>query len=131
MVNCRSAAAPVTYTLLQGMSIALPTTLLSIPLGRLVDRTNRARLLVVHQDDVIVAKRVADYVALALSHQQLAASFQPVLREHRELLIVDGKVAFVGGSGWADHWFISTEKRKRWRDTMVRQPRMAAGFSAR
>ena len=33
--------------LLQGMSIALPTTLLSIPLGRLVDRTNRARLLVV------------------------------------------------------------------------------------
>ncbi len=33
--------------LLQGMSIALPTALLSIPLGRLVDRTNRARLLVV------------------------------------------------------------------------------------
>jgi len=33
--------------LLQGMSIALPTTLLSIPLGRLVDRTNRSRLLVV------------------------------------------------------------------------------------
>ncbi|MCK9688627.1 MFS transporter [Scleromatobacter humisilvae] len=33
--------------LLQGMSIALPTTLLSIPLGRLVDRTHRSRLLVV------------------------------------------------------------------------------------
>ncbi len=32
--------------LLQGMSIALPTALLSIPLGRLVDRTHRARLLV-------------------------------------------------------------------------------------
>ena len=33
--------------LLQGMAIALPTALISIPLGRLVDRTNRARLLVV------------------------------------------------------------------------------------
>jgi predicted MFS family arabinose efflux permease len=32
--------------LLQGMSIALPTALLSIPLGRLVDRANRSRLLV-------------------------------------------------------------------------------------
>ncbi|MDN3922131.1 MFS transporter [Roseateles violae] len=33
--------------LLQGMAIALPTALMSIPLGRLVDRANRARLLVI------------------------------------------------------------------------------------
>jgi len=33
--------------LLQGLAIALPIALLSIPLGRLVDRTNRARLFVV------------------------------------------------------------------------------------
>jgi MFS family permease len=33
--------------LLQGMAIALPTALISIPLGRLVDRTNRARLLII------------------------------------------------------------------------------------
>jgi MFS family permease len=33
--------------LLQGMAIALPTALMSIPVGRLVDRTNRARLLIV------------------------------------------------------------------------------------
>ena len=33
--------------LLQGMSIALPTALMSIPLGRLVDRANRTRMLVV------------------------------------------------------------------------------------
>ena len=32
--------------LLQGMAIALPTALMAIPLGRLVDRSNRARLLV-------------------------------------------------------------------------------------
>jgi MFS family permease len=32
--------------LLQGMSIALPTALMSIPLGRLVDRANRTRMLV-------------------------------------------------------------------------------------
>jgi cardiolipin synthase len=41
-------------------------------------------------------------------------------RTHRELLIVDGEVGFIGGAGIADHWLISTEKRKRWRDTMVR-----------
>lgn len=33
--------------LMQGMAIALPITLLSIPLGRLVDRTNRTRLMFV------------------------------------------------------------------------------------
>lgn len=33
--------------LLQGMAIALPTALISIPVGRLVDRTNRTRLLIV------------------------------------------------------------------------------------
>lgn len=33
--------------LLQGMAIAVPTALMSVPLGRLVDRGNRARLLMV------------------------------------------------------------------------------------
>ena len=41
-------------------------------------------------------------------------------RTHRELLVVDGEVGFIGGAGIADHWLISTENRKRWRDTMVR-----------
>jgi len=42
-------------------------------------------------------------------------------RTHRELLIVDGSTAFVGGSGWADQWMYAQEKDKtRWRDTMVR-----------
>jgi cardiolipin synthase A/B len=41
-------------------------------------------------------------------------------RTHRELLIIDGEVGFIGGAGIADHWLISTEKRSRWRDTMVR-----------
>jgi cardiolipin synthase A/B len=41
-------------------------------------------------------------------------------RTHRELMIVDGKIAFIGGAGVGDHWMISTEKNRRWRDTMVR-----------
>lgn len=42
-------------------------------------------------------------------------------RTHRELLIVDGTVAFVGGSGWADHWLKPERNDKeRWRDTMVK-----------
>jgi cardiolipin synthase A/B len=41
-------------------------------------------------------------------------------RTHRELLIVDGSVGFIGGAGWADHWYKGDEKNPRWRDTMVR-----------
>lgn len=41
-------------------------------------------------------------------------------RTHRELLIIDGSVGFIGGAGFADHWYKSTEDEPRWRDTMVR-----------
>lgn len=41
-------------------------------------------------------------------------------RTHRELLIVDGKVGFIGGAGVADHWFKPKDGKPRWRDTMVR-----------
>ena len=45
-------------------------------------------------------------------------------RTHRELLIVDGRVAFIGGAGIADWWVYPTFKRLRWhkpwRDTMAR-----------
>jgi cardiolipin synthase len=44
-------------------------------------------------------------------------------RTHRELIIVDGKVAFLGGAGFADHWLLAHGRKKRnrrWRDTMFR-----------
>jgi cardiolipin synthase len=41
-------------------------------------------------------------------------------RTHRELLVIDGTVGFIGGSGWADHWRYGDKKNPRWRDTMVR-----------
>ena len=41
-------------------------------------------------------------------------------RTHREMLIVDGMTAFIGGAGVADHWYKSRGRHKRWRDTMVR-----------
>ena len=40
-------------------------------------------------------------------------------RTHRELLIIDGTVGFIGGAGFADHWYKGDEKNPRWRDTMV------------
>jgi cardiolipin synthase A/B len=57
------------------------------------------------------------------------ASYQRVLwyslarlnnRTHRELLVVDGSVAFTGGAGVADWWMHSRRRRPAWRDTMVR-----------
>lgn len=41
-------------------------------------------------------------------------------RTHRELLIVDGRIAFVGGAGIADWWAYPESGRRPWRDTMAR-----------
>jgi cardiolipin synthase A/B len=42
-------------------------------------------------------------------------------RTHRELLIVDGRIAFIGGAGVADWWHdASGPDDPAWRDTMVR-----------
>jgi cardiolipin synthase len=41
-------------------------------------------------------------------------------RTHRELLIVDGAVAFNGGAGVADRWAKPIGRALRWRDTMTR-----------
>jgi cardiolipin synthase A/B len=40
-------------------------------------------------------------------------------RTHRELLIVDGRIGFVGGAGIADQWYSGSRGKPRWRDTMV------------
>ena len=41
-------------------------------------------------------------------------------RTHRELLIVDGQIGFIGGAGIADQWFSGAQGQPRWRDTVVR-----------
>jgi cardiolipin synthase len=39
---------------------------------------------------------------------------------HRELLVVDGRVAFTGGAGISDWWATNYRGQPPWRDTMVR-----------
>jgi cardiolipin synthase len=39
-------------------------------------------------------------------------------RTHRELIVIDGKLAFVGGAGVADHWWSGKGADPPWRDTM-------------
>jgi cardiolipin synthase len=41
-------------------------------------------------------------------------------RTHRELIVVDGRIGFVGGSGFADQWLFQRKRRKPWRDSMFR-----------
>jgi cardiolipin synthase A/B len=41
-------------------------------------------------------------------------------RTHRELLIVDGSIAFIGGAGIADWWIKPAKRGPRWRDMMAR-----------
>jgi cardiolipin synthase len=39
---------------------------------------------------------------------------------HREILVVDGRVAFTGGAGISEWWATAYKGRPPWRDTMVR-----------
>ena len=41
-------------------------------------------------------------------------------RTHRELLIVDGRIGFIGGAGIRDQWLNANGKQPRWRDTVCR-----------
>ena len=41
-------------------------------------------------------------------------------RTHREILVVDGRVAFIGGAGIADQWHGAYADGPGWRDTMAR-----------
>jgi cardiolipin synthase len=41
-------------------------------------------------------------------------------RNHRKSLIVDGRIAFTGGAGIADHWRGHAQDEKHWRDIQVR-----------
>ncbi|HSV14405.1 MAG TPA: phospholipase D-like domain-containing protein, partial [Tepidisphaeraceae bacterium] len=41
-------------------------------------------------------------------------------RTHRELLIIDGEVGFIGGAGIGDNWLTGTREDPPWRDTVVR-----------
>jgi len=40
-------------------------------------------------------------------------------RTHRDILVIDGEVAFVGGVGVADFWIGPAHRGRPWRDTMV------------
>lgn len=41
-------------------------------------------------------------------------------RTHREMLIVDGEIGFIGGAGIDDQWLLARKKQPRWRDTVCR-----------
>ena len=41
-------------------------------------------------------------------------------RTHRELMIIDGRTAFIGGAGIADWWAFPHKGKTPWRDTMAR-----------
>lgn len=41
-------------------------------------------------------------------------------RTHREMLIIDGRIGFIGGAGVGDHWWKDQDGKRRWRDTVVK-----------
>jgi cardiolipin synthase len=79
--------------------------------------------------DAIGSSRLRNTTARRLSAGGCQVAFyQPVTwyrlhrinnRTHRELLVVDGRLAFTGGAGVADWWYKPT-RGPTWRDTMAR-----------
>ena len=79
--------------------------------------------------DSIGSSRLRNAAARRLgAHGCRVAFYQPMTwyrlhrlnnRTHRELLVIDGKVAFTGGAGIADWWYKPT-RGPTWRDTMAR-----------
>jgi len=47
-------------------------------------------------------------------------------RTHRKSIIIDGRIAFTGGAGLADHWLGSARDASEWRDMMIRVEGSAA-----
>ncbi|MGH9514151.1 MAG: phospholipase D-like domain-containing protein [Terriglobales bacterium] len=41
-------------------------------------------------------------------------------RTHREVLVIDGRIGFIGGAGIADQWWKGSTRKPTWRDTVVR-----------
>src|SRR5205085_3256990 len=41
-------------------------------------------------------------------------------RTHRELLVIDGQVGFIGGAGFSDVWIKEVDGEPQWRDTVCR-----------
>ncbi|MBD0371384.1 MAG: cardiolipin synthase [Pyrinomonadaceae bacterium] len=41
-------------------------------------------------------------------------------RTHREITVVDGRIGFQGGAGYAEHWTGNAQDPEHWRDTLVR-----------
>ena len=41
-------------------------------------------------------------------------------RTHRKTLLIDGRIAFTGGAGIADHWMGHAEDKHHWRDIQIR-----------
>ena len=79
--------------------------------------------------DALGSSRLTNTAARRLSADGCKVTFyQPMTwyrlhrlnnRTHRELLVIDGKIAFTGGAGIADWWYKPTAG-PTWRDTMAR-----------
>jgi cardiolipin synthase len=41
-------------------------------------------------------------------------------RTHREVLVIDGRIGFIGGAGIAEQWWKGNNQKPTWRDTVVR-----------
>ena len=57
----------------------------------------------------------------------LARGFSVLTRDHRKLVVIDGRVGFTGGFGIRDNWLGNGVCNERWRDTNVRFAGPAAG----
>lgn len=85
----------------------------------------RVRLIVDRYGSLFTPKRYFDALLAAGGE---VCWYQPIAwytlkrlnnRTHRDVLVVDGEAAFVGGIGVADYWIGPCSRGRPWRDTMI------------
>jgi len=119
-------------SLVQGLAAAIPIALLSIPIGRLADRANRIRILIVTsivwtigtfltsvaQDFAVlfVARMLANVAAIALPVAiSLAADFSRPTRRGRAMLVLSLGVSAGGAAAFAlGGWLSGVLTRAEW-----------------
>lgn len=102
---CRRVATVLAEKAREGVEVRL-----------LVDATGGAKM----EDDL--AKMMKDAgVRLQRFHPFRLANLGKLNnRDHRKIMIIDGRIGFAGGHGIADEWTGNAQDRKHWRDTFLR-----------
>ncbi len=102
---CRQVATALAQKARQGLEVRV-----------LLDASGSSRM-----DDDVEAILVDGGVKLARFHPIRVSNLGRLNnRDHRKIMVIDGRIGYVGGHGFAEEWTGNGQDKKHWRDTFVK-----------